>query len=171
MTNQTYGIQDWIVHRSYGVGQVVKIEVKPIHGSPTECYRVKTKDGVYWLPLDSLDTPRIRPVATPDRLEQAVQELHKTDLTLDPDRHYWKKRIENVKEFGDLVAISCLVRDLSLLRTQRRLNQTEESALNTLTERLLREWSACAHKDIDRLRHKFNTTLQETKTRFSESLA
>lgn len=169
MTNPPYALQDWIVHRSYGVGQVVKIEVKPIHGKSTECYRVETRDGVYWLPLDSLDTPRVRPVATPERLEQAVQELHKSDLTLDPDRHYWRDRIQAVKQNGDLVAICRLVRDLSLLRTQRRLNQTEETALNALTERLLREWAACAHKDIDRLRTRFQLTLQETKTRFAAS--
>ncbi len=169
MTNPPYTLHDWIVHRNYGVGQVVKIEVMPIHGDPTECYRVKTRDGVYWLPLDSLDTPRVRPVATPERLDQAVQELHDSDQTLDPDRHYWKDRIQKVKQNGDLVAISRLVRDLSLLRTQRRLNQTEETALSTLTERLLREWAACAQKDIDRLRTKFQHTLQETKTRFAES--
>ena len=169
MTTPTYALHDWIVHRSYGVGQVIKIEVKPIHGESTECYRVETRNGVYWLPLNSLDTPRIRPVATPERLEQAVQELQISDLTLDPDRFYWKERIQKVKENGDLVAISRLVRDLSLLRTQRRLNQTEETALSALTERLLREWSACAHKDIERLRTRFHQTLQETKTRFSAS--
>lgn len=168
MAERLYAIHDWIVHRNYGVGQVVKIEVKPVHGERTECFRVKTRDGVYWLPLDHLDTPRIRPVASPERVNKAIQELHNSDLTLDPDRFYWKGRIEEVKENGDMVAISQLVRDLSLLRTQRRLNQTEESALKLLTERLLGEWSACLHKDIDRLRQTLYTTLQETKTRFAD---
>ena len=167
MGEPLYAIDDWIVHRSYGVGQVMKVEVKPIQGEQTECFMVQTQNGVYWLPIDRLDTPRIRPVATSDRVEKALIELQNSDLSLDPDRMYWKERIEDVKENGGLVAISQLVRDLTLLRTLRRLNQTEEGALNLLTERLLREWSACVHKDIDRIRPTLKAYLMETKAQFA----
>ncbi len=42
---------DWIVHKSYGVGQIRKIETKPIHGKEVNAFRVKTKTAVYWLPI------------------------------------------------------------------------------------------------------------------------
>jgi RNA polymerase-interacting CarD/CdnL/TRCF family regulator len=157
---------DWIVHRRYGVGQVKKIEVKPINGEDTECLRVKIKDGFYWLPVGRVDNPRIRPVASEKHVKKAVKELTRADLTLEEDRKLWKKRIAEVKSDGNLVQISKLVRDLTLLRTTRRLNQTEDNALKSLTERMLREWSVCADRDIEALRVTLHTHLQDSKSQF-----
>ena len=38
----TYSVGDWVVHLIYGVGQVKKLEKKPIGGNQKMCYRVRT---------------------------------------------------------------------------------------------------------------------------------
>lgn len=162
-----YAVGDWIVHHAYGIGQIKKIEVKPIHGEQMPCFKVITRNGAFWFPKNRTDNPRIRPVATPDIVQRAKKELQKTVRDLDPDRLMWRERIEEVKSHDDLVAISQLVRDLTILRTQRRLNQTEEKALNHFGERLLREWSATMNTDIDTTRLKLNDYLRICKERAS----
>jgi RNA polymerase-interacting CarD/CdnL/TRCF family regulator len=162
-----YSIGVWVVHHSYGIGQIKKIEEKPIHEKLVACFRVKTKNGAYWFPSNGTDNPRIRPVASQDMLQHAQKELKKTVRDLDPDRRMWKSRINEVRASDDLIATSQLVRGLTILRTQRKLNQTEEKALSHFTDRLLREWSATMNVDVEDIRPKLNRYLQACRERAS----
>ena len=155
-----YTIGDWVVHLSYGVGQIKKIEVKPIHGEQVKCFRVNTKDSAFWFPKNRPDNPRIRPVVTPDILERAIDELKKPEFDMDPDRKMWKKRIDETKASDNLIATSQIVRDLNILRTQRKLNQTEEKALNDFTERMIDEWSTTMKMDSSVVRRELNEYIQ-----------
>jgi RNA polymerase-interacting CarD/CdnL/TRCF family regulator len=154
-----YAVGDWVVHQAYGIGQIKKVEVKPIHGEQMKCFQVKTKDGAFWFPKDRPDNPRIRPVVTPDIIHQVIKELGEPVVDLDLDRKMWKKRIDEVKASDDLIAASQIVRDLIILRTQRKLNQTEEIALN--------EWSAAMNMDIGIVRRKLDNYLRACKERAS----
>jgi RNA polymerase-interacting CarD/CdnL/TRCF family regulator len=158
-----YDIGGWVVHQAYGIGQIKKIEVRPIHGKQVKCFRVKTKDGAFWFPKNRPDNPRIRPVVTPDIIQRVIKELGEPVVDLDPDRKMWKKRIDEVKASDDLIAASQMVRDLTILRTQRKLNQTEETALKDFTDSLLYEWSAAMNMDIGVVRRKLNNYLQACK--------
>jgi RNA polymerase-interacting CarD/CdnL/TRCF family regulator len=166
-TSSQYSIGDWVAHHSYGIGQIKKIEKKTIQGEMMACFRVKTKNGDYWFPRDGADNPRIRPVATQYMLKRVQKELQKSVGDLEPDRKMWKNRIDEVRANDDLIATSQLIRDLTILRTQRKLNQTEENALSHFTERLLREWAASTNLDIEVIRPKLNSYLQACKERVS----
>ena len=155
-----YTVGDWIVHHSYGVGQIRNIEVKPIHGKQVKCFRVKTKDSAFWFPKNRPDNPRIRPVVTPDIIERAIEALKKPVSDMDPDRKMWKKRIEQAKASDDLIATSQIVRDLNHLRTQRKLNQTEEKALNDFTDRLIDEWATAMKTDSSVVHRELNMCIQ-----------
>lgn len=162
-----YSIGDWVVHHTYGIGQIQKIEVKPIHGEQISCFRVKTKDTVFWFPQDQSENPRIRPVATPEIVYRAEKELQITVRELDLDREMWRERIEDVKLHNDLIAISQLVRDLTILRTQRKLNQTEVEILSRFTDRLIREWSAAMNKNVETTQIELDHYLQVHRERGS----
>jgi RNA polymerase-interacting CarD/CdnL/TRCF family regulator len=165
--NSPYSIGDWVVHHSYGIGQIKKIEEKPIHGELVLCFRVKTKNGDYWFPRNGADNPRIRPISSQDMLQRGQKELQKKVREFDPDRKMWKSRIDEVRASDDLIATSQLVRDLTILRIQRKLNQTEERALSHFTDRLLREWSAIMNTDIEKTRLKLNSILRACRERAS----
>ncbi|MFN2234290.1 MAG: CarD family transcriptional regulator [Anaerolineales bacterium] len=158
-----YTIGDWVVHHSYGVGQIRNIEVKPIHGEQVKCFRVKTKDSAFWFPKNRPDNPRIRPVVTPDIIERVIEALQNPVIDMDPDRKMWKKRIDEAKASDDLIATSQIVRDLNHLRTQRKLNQTEERALNDFTDRLIDEWSTAMKTDSSVVRRELNEHIQAIK--------
>ena len=76
-SNMAYTIDDWVVHTHYGVGQIKRIEVKPIHGEDTKCFKVTTKDGTFWFPTTDDDNPRIRPVASKEIIHKVVKTLRR----------------------------------------------------------------------------------------------
>lgn len=164
-SNMPYTIDDWIVHTHYGVGQIKRIEVKPIHGEDKKCFKVKTKDSTYWFPTTDTDNPRIRPVASQDIIQKVVKNLRRKSSKLDADKKHWKKRIDDVQTNGDLLSISVLVRDLSAQQVLRKLNQTEENALEHFKERLLREWASIKQEEVEKLRSKLHAYIQESQAK------
>ena len=155
-----YAIEDWVVHQHYGVGQIKKVEIKPINGKRVICFRVKIKDGVFWFPTNLLENPRVRPVSTQKTITMALNLLQKANLNLDPDRKKWKSQIDQVKSSADLIEMCQLIRDLTSLKVIRKLNQTEEEALDRLKERVLREWSVSTGTDVEMNRIELEYYLQ-----------
>jgi RNA polymerase-interacting CarD/CdnL/TRCF family regulator len=164
-SNVTYSTGDWIVHSYYGVGQIKRIEDKPIHEVDTKCFKVKTKDSTYWFPTTDTDNPRIRPVASQDIIQKVIKNLRRKANDLDMDREHWKKKIDEVQADGDLLSISILVRDLSAQQILRNLNQTEKVALEKFKERLLREWASIVQEEIEKLRVTLHTYIQESQAK------
>ena len=160
-----YSIDDWIVHSYYGVGQIKKVEVKPLHGKDTKCFKVRTKDSTFWFPTTDVDNPRIRPVASKDIIHKVVKNLRRKSSKLNTDRRIWKKRIDEVQSNGDLLSTSILIRDLSAQQVLRNLNQTEEDALEHFKDRLLREWASITQEEVAKLRSKLQTYIQESQAK------
>ncbi len=163
--NLTHSPGDWVVHSYYGVGQIIKIEVKPILDVDMPCYEVKTRDSTYWFPISGTANPRIRPVASQEIIKNMVSTLKSEASTLDTDRTLWKKRIEESQVDNDLLSISALIRDLSAQQVIRNLNQMERDALNLNKERLLREWASIVPDEIEELRFKLNSYIQDSQSK------
>lgn len=164
-----YSIGDWVVHYAYGIGQIEKIEEKPMDGETVPCFQVKAQNGAsWWFKTNSFDNPRVRPVASPDIIQRAQEELQKPVQKLDPDKNLWKRHIDDVIASGDFIAITQIVRDLTVLKTQRKLNQIENRALTLFETRLLIEWSATMNLDIELIRPKLEGHLQKYKEKATE---
>lgn len=164
-SNIPYSINDWIVHSHYGVGQIKRIEVKPIHGEDTKCFKVMTRDSTFWFPTTDTDNPRIRSVASEDIIHKVIKNLRRKASKLDTDRRLWKKRIDEVQSNGDLLSTSILIRDLSAQQVLRQLNQTEEDALKHNKERLVREWSSIMQEDVEKIRSSLHAYIQESQAK------
>ena len=163
-----YTLGDIVVHRNYGVGKIEAVESKPLNGENVECFKVKTENSVFWFPTNSAENPRIHPVASQKRIQKAIDILRNAPNSLEIDPLEWKQRIDDVQTSGDFLDISSLVRDLSILKTTKKLNRTQEQALNNLEDRLLREWAASLDVEIKSIRPIFQTYLKETKDDYKE---
>jgi len=166
----TYSIGDMVVHHYYGVGQIDAIECKPLNGVEVECFKVKIENGAYWFPTGSLDNPHVHPVASQALIQRAIEILQSAPHGLDNDPIQWKERIDDVLTDGDFLAISSLIRDLTALNTKKKLNRTQDQALNSLKDRLLREWAASLEVDVKSIRPKLRAYLQESIT-YSQNAA
>ena len=165
MTNeeQTYAIGDWVVHLIYGVGQVKKIEKKPIGGAMQLCYHVKTADGVFWLPTDNADNERVRPIASTKKIQRALNALKSAPKKMAGNFQTRRKRIRKVSLDGDLSTDLKLVRDLNARQFKKGLNGTEQDAFNTIIKRFLQEWSLSVGIEMREARHKLEWFLQESR--------
>jgi RNA polymerase-interacting CarD/CdnL/TRCF family regulator len=157
-----YSLGDMVVHRYYGVGQIEGIELKPLNGVEAECFKVKTENGIYWFPTNTLENPRVHPVASQELIQRAIKILRSAPQILDNDPNRWKERIDDVQTAGDILAISILLRDLAAMKTQKKLNQTQDQAFTNLEDRFLREWSASSGDDVNSIRPLLKTYLQES---------
>lgn len=164
-SNTPYSVEDWIVHSYYGVGQIRRIEEKPYHGEDTQCFKVRTKDSIFWFPTTDNENPRIRPVESKDIVQKVVKSLRRKSNKLDKDKGYWKKRIKEVQTNGDFLSISVIIRDLSAQQVIRKLNQTELDALERFKERLLREWASITQEKVANLRTNLQTYIQESQAK------
>lgn len=144
MTTETlFDIGDWIVHNAYGVGQIRKIEKKPIHGEKVRTFRVRTKDGVYWLPIKKADNPRVRSVVTKRELRKAIRTLKSRPKTMSKKYKTRNARIKEDFEQGSLKRLAKLMRDLIHLGKQKKYNMTEKDAIDKIEKRFTREYAAC----------------------------
>jgi RNA polymerase-interacting CarD/CdnL/TRCF family regulator len=162
-----YSIGEWVVHNQYGVGQIKKTEVMPLHGEQIECFKVHVKDGSFWFPTDSLDNPRIRPVASEEIVSKVIKNLRRKPSNLIQNKKYWTQRIKDVSLHDDLISISQLIRDLYAQKALKRLNDSQIRALSKFKERLLLEWFAITGGDIKEIRSQFNKHISESKAKIN----
>jgi RNA polymerase-interacting CarD/CdnL/TRCF family regulator len=158
-----YSIGEWVVHSQYGVGQIKKTEVMPLHGEQTECFKVQVKDGSFWFPTNSVENPRIRPVASQDIIKKVIKNLRRKPGNLEKDKKYWGNRIKEASSQDDLLSMSHLIRDLSAQQAQKRLNDSHIKALSKFKESLLQEWAAITSTAIEKIRPQFNEYIQESR--------
>jgi RNA polymerase-interacting CarD/CdnL/TRCF family regulator len=172
MTNEyvQYNLDDWVVHRFYGVGRITKVEPKPVNDEVVECFRVEIRDGAYWVPTQNSDNPRIRPVASSTTLKKAVKSIQNAEPIENPDRKIWKKRIDDTKSSGEFMELCSMIRDLTALNTMRKRNQTEDEALGFFTDRLLSEWVASTGEDIEVAREKLDQYLENCRDQAAQNL-
>lgn len=160
-----YSVGDWLVHTYYGVGQVKGIETKPLNQKRVRCYRVKTKDSIYWLPLNQDDNTRVRPVTSSRGIRHALKILEELPDNLEQDSKYWQNRVKEVRQDGSLIAISKLVRDLAVVQTRNKLTTTAAQAFEHYKERFLREWSIGLGIDIEQAQRKLTIKLDTLSSR------
>jgi RNA polymerase-interacting CarD/CdnL/TRCF family regulator len=166
---QMYAVGDWLVHLIYGVGQVTKLETRPIRGVKQMCYRVRTDDSTFWLPINNADNQRVRSIAGPKRIQRALEALRKAPQKMATNFQTRRKRIRRVSLDGDLNTDLKLVRDLNGRQFRKGLNSTEQDAFDSIVKRFLKEWSLSRGIEIQEARMRLNRFLEESWNKTQQS--
>ena len=154
---------DWVSHLHHGVGQVEGKEKKSLGGEDKEYYKVQTRNGVYWIPTDTLDPERIRPVVSEKKLQKAIIILEAPPEMMDSKHTVRKNRINQVAEDGDLEGYCLLLRDLHGKRAGDKLNTTEQRAHTTIKKKITSEWSATREISLQDANKELNKLLRKIK--------
>ena len=154
---------DWVSHLQYGVGQVEGKEKKTLGGESQEYYKVQTRNGVYWIPIDNLDPDRIRPVVSEKTLQKAIGILESPPQVMDSKHTVRKKRIDEVTEEGGLEGYCKLLRDLHGKRAGGKLNTTEQRAHSAIKKQIAAEWSATREIPVKEANKEINKLLRNIK--------
>ncbi len=154
---------DWVSHLHHGVGQVQGKEKKILDGETREYYKVQTRNGVYWIPTDSLDPDRIRPIVSEKNLQKAIIILESPPEPMDSKHTIRKNRINQVIEEGNLDGFCSLMRDLHGKRIGNKLNTTEQRAHANIKKKIASEWSATREISLQDANKEINKILRKIK--------
>ena len=163
---------DWVSHLHHGVGQVEGKEKKSLGGESREYYKVQTRNGIYWIPTDNVETERIRPVVSEKMLQKSISILESPAEKMASKHTDRKNRIIEVTTDGKLKGFCTLLRDLHAKRASDKLNTTEQRAHSNIKKKIASEWSATreisiqeANKELNKILRKIKPPEKQTKKR------
>ncbi len=147
----------WVAHRQWGIGQIAAIETRHISGAPAEYYRIELQEGTCWLPASDYAEDFLRPLASPQTVEQALDELEAPAGEMAGNAELRRQRIARVRANYTPRKAMHLIRDLWHRRDEKGLSVQERRALNALIERFCHEWSLSVGTQQEEARqHIFN---------------
>ena len=155
-----YAKGNWIVHANYGVGQIKGREKKVLNGEKQTFLRVKTFNGVYWLPVENKDVDHIRPISSKNKIGRALTLIRKPPKKLPKDHKRRGKKIYQGLRDVSLYSKARIIRDLHGRKVSSRLNQSEEDIFKKITKQFLNEWSIVCDEDSEILIEKLEEALQ-----------
>lgn len=145
---RTYSKGDWIVHSHHGIGRIKGVEKKNISGEETRYFRIKTTDSVFWMPEEKMDSEALRPLSTPDEIQQALAILQNPPGEMSSNYKIRQLRIQKAQSLNSPNAMARIIRDLRAYRRKAgALNSSERNAFRALKQHLVEEWAIVAGID------------------------
>lgn len=158
---QAFKKGDWIVHAFYGVGQIRAVETKKLGDQSTRYFKVDGRNSTFFVPVNNVESARIRPLASRQKLRKALKILKEPAEEFEGDHNARKRQIaERVAVFSP-EATAELVRDLAGRRAAHGLNDHEERAFEQAAFRLTREWAITEDLDFEEAQQKLEAALDE----------
>ena len=137
----SFHVGDKVIHWTYGLGEIVHIEEKPILGHATNCYVFRTPDLMIWIPINDLQQRSLRLPTPPEEFVKLYDILTSPGEKLLEDRALRKDQLLAQLKDGQLASICRVVRDLTHFKRNYKLNDQEKSILERAMNSLLTEWT------------------------------
>jgi RNA polymerase-interacting CarD/CdnL/TRCF family regulator len=136
-----FQIGDKIIHRTFGMGEITRIEEKTFNGHQVNCYVVSITDMTIWVPVDNEETNSLRIPTSPEEFLKTLPILSSPNEALQEDRVLRKNQLMEELRDGQLSSICRVVRDLSHYQRSSKLNDQEKTILERAVKSLLTEWT------------------------------
>ncbi len=137
----SFQIGDKVIHCTFGLGEIVNIEEKIIHGQLANCYVVLIKDLTTWIPINDQQRQTLRLPTPPEEFERLSAILSSPGEALLDDRVQRKDQLLAQIKDGQLASICRVVRDMTHYKRTKKLNEQENSLLERAINSLLTEWT------------------------------
>ncbi len=127
-----YSINGKGVDPIHGAGIITEVSKQKISGEMCECVVIEIVVGKkrVLVPVENLDQAELRPVVSPEELEDALQELYREPDELPKD---WRRRIEKLKDrvhSGEPKLVAKAIRDIIARSILNKMNPSEKRVLN-----------------------------------------
>ncbi len=139
-----YGVNDYVVYPTHGVGRIMGLEDQEIAGIKLELYVISFEKDKMTLrvPLGKAKSVGMRKLSSPDVVANALQTLKGRARV---KRTMWSRRAQEYEakiNSGDLVSIAEVVRDLHRAAGQPEQSYSERQLYEAALDRLARELAA-----------------------------
>jgi RNA polymerase-interacting CarD/CdnL/TRCF family regulator len=131
---------DTVMHWTYGLGKVVRLEERALSGKKELYYAVQIGDMTVWVPADDKLGNRLRPPTSKAEFKKLMNILSKPGEPLPDDRHERKTLLTELLKNGRAESLCRVIRNLSTYRHVRSLNDNDQALLRRTEESLIGEW-------------------------------
>jgi CarD family transcriptional regulator len=155
---------DFIVHPTYGVGNIVRLEEKRLgEDRPRWYYVVVVDKSTLWVPVDDSNPVGLRAVTPKKDLDRYRTVLKSQPGALERDHNKRRTLINERVRQGSFLSLCEAVRDLSAQSWKRPLSEADLTLLQRLSNSLYREWAASANVPLPVATAEVQALLQEAK--------
>ncbi len=151
---------DYVVHPTYGVGSVLRLEEKQLAEAATRLYYViDVEKSTVWVPVDAHGATELRKVTPSHDLEQYRRLLKGKPTQLEKDHHRRRLFIAERMKNGTFSVMCEVVRDLTAHGWAKPLSDVDATSLQKIRAGLFREWAAAAGISIDQAKNEIDALL------------
>jgi RNA polymerase-interacting CarD/CdnL/TRCF family regulator len=155
-----YQIGDKVIHATYGLGEILRLEEKFIHERKMLCYVVRIRDMTIWVNADEMGKSGLRRPTRDNDFEKLFALLKSEGDPLPEDAYQRRTAlIERMKD-GSLSSICTVIRDLNGYRKQKKYNDHDKSILERAKNFLLSEWMHSRSVSSEQVNTELNKLLE-----------
>jgi RNA polymerase-interacting CarD/CdnL/TRCF family regulator len=153
-----FQIGEQVVHRVFGLGEIIKLDEKTIQGRTSSYYVVRISDITLWVLVNNAAGSSLRLPTPAGDFEEIFAILSGPGQPLSTDRLERKNQLAAQLKDGKLSSFCRIVRDLTFRRQSKKMNENDKDVLGLAKNLLLSEWAASlsipiaqANLDLDHL--------------------
>ncbi len=151
---------DDVVHPSYGVGNVVRLEERQLAEIEMRWYYVLAFGKmIVWTPVQADGSTTLRAVTAKQDLEQYRALLKGCPAALERDHRKRRTDINEQLTHGSFRVMCEVVRDLTALGWYRPIGEADAAVLKKVRDNLWREWVAATGLSLPEVILEVNTLL------------
>ena len=136
-----FKIGDWVVHCTYGLGQVLAIEERTFGEKITLYYMVKVSDLTIWVPADENLKSRLRFPTSESGFKKLLNTLSSPAEKLPDDYRLRNVHLHEMLKDGRAESLCKVIRDLAAYRHARSWSEHDSALMKRTQKSLIGEWS------------------------------
>jgi len=147
---------DSVMHATYGLGKIVKLEERTIYGPVMLYYAVQIGDMTVWVPADDKVDSRLRPPTQHAEFQRLRDILSGPGDALPIDRRERKERLAEWLNDGSAESLCRVIRSLTTLHQTKSLNDSDQFMMKRAQRALVGEWGHSLSIPAAQAEHEIN---------------
>lgn len=135
-----FHIGDPVVHWTYGLGQIIRLEERTVSDVKMLYYAVQVGDMTVWVPADNKLETRLRPPTPEKGFKRLLAILSSPSEPLPEDGRERRLRILELLKDGRAETLCRAIRDLAAIQQVKNLNDYDQALMKRLQAMLIGEW-------------------------------
>ncbi len=131
---------DLVMHCTYGLGKIVKLEERTLYGHTLLYYAVRIDDMTVWVPADENLDSRLRPPTHEREFQRLFEILTGPGEPLPDDRQMRKELLRARLKDGRAESLCSVIRSIEDFRQTHPLNDNDQLLLKRAQHALTAEW-------------------------------
>jgi RNA polymerase-interacting CarD/CdnL/TRCF family regulator len=136
-----FEVGEQVVHRVYGLGEIIELDEKTLLGHTAQYYVVRTGNLTLWVQVSDADGCSLRLPTPIGDFEKLSAILSGPAQPLSANRMERMTHLADQLKDGKLASFCRVIRDLTFHRQSKKMNENDKAVLERALSFLLDEWA------------------------------